>query len=60
MRHWILRRMYELAYWLCDNAAPSEAPVFKGFYTRFKKPSELKNEELDEALKELLKEAMKE
>ena len=51
--------MYALAYWLCDKTAPSEAHVFKGFYTRFKKPNEVKDEDLDKELKRLLNEALK-
>ena len=57
--NWILRKMYALAYWLCDKTAPSEAHVFKGFYTRFKKPNEVKDEDLDKELKRLLNEALK-
>ena len=59
MIYWIHRRLYEFCYWLCDRAAPPEAPVFKGFYTRFKKPSELADHEIGDALKKLLDEAQK-
>jgi len=46
VRYWVLRKMYTLAWWLCDKTAPSEAPVFKGFYTRYKRPENVRDEEL--------------
>lgn len=59
MKYWILRKMYELAYWFCDKTAPPEAPVLKGFYTRFQKPSEVKDEDLEVKLRTLLNEALR-
>ncbi len=60
MKYWILRKMYELSYWLCDKCAPSNVPVFRGFYTRFRKPDDVKDHELGGALRLLLEEAEKE
>lgn len=54
-----MRKMYEIAYWICDNCAPSGSQVFRGFYTRFKKPSEVADRDLATSLKELLTEADK-